>query len=95
MMEAKVVGAPFSYKTDAIFHYWQEVGGGGEVRQGRYQFHQLDDAKHLLTMKNTFVSMIKEQINHLHLDVCYVDPTSPFYGTCISAHTCRFIINFK
>jgi len=35
MMEAKVVEAPFSYKTDAIFHYWQEGGGGGEGQWGR------------------------------------------------------------
>jgi len=36
MMEAKVVEAPFSYKTDAIFHYWQEAAGGGvEGRRGR------------------------------------------------------------
>ena len=46
MLEAKVVEAPFSYKTDAIFHYWQEAAGGGvEGRRGRDEIPQLDDGK--------------------------------------------------
>merc|ERR1719234_673159 len=38
MMKAKVVEPPFSYKTDGIYHYWQEVGGGGIERRGRCLF---------------------------------------------------------
>ena len=30
MLEAKSLEAPFSFKTDAIFHYWQEEKAGDE-----------------------------------------------------------------
>ena len=36
MLEAKSLEAPFSFKTDAIFHYWQEEKAGDEGRPGRY-----------------------------------------------------------
>jgi len=35
MLEAKSLEAPFSFKTDAIFHYWQEEKAGDEGRPGR------------------------------------------------------------
>ena len=40
-----MVEPPFSYKTDAIYHYWQEVGGGGIERRGRYPILQFVDGK--------------------------------------------------
>ena len=36
MLEAKSLEAPFSFKTDAIFHYWQDEKAGDEGRPGRY-----------------------------------------------------------
>lgn len=64
-MEAKVVEAPFSYKTDAIFHYWQELGGGGEVQRGRCLLCGSD--KPLLQHKHFRTHM---QTRHLPDETC-------------------------